>query len=193
LPFEFTKDEMMSITDQPCVYLGEEPIHFKRSLIDRLVPEAGYTKNNTVPACTNCIRAKGTCHAQTFIARCLHVSCVNGGPGKHTCDWSNIKFKPFEQYKMENMHKNFKLSSDDYYALRNGNCTYCHRETTAWHMNGIDRINSNIGYIRDNCETCCHDCNMLKLISSPEEFIALAIKVATHFYGIMQNRDVHIP
>jgi hypothetical protein len=169
------------------MYCGEEPINFKRSLIDRIVPEDGYTKKNTVPACANCVRAKGTCNARTFIARCRHVSHVNGGPGGYTDNWSNIKFKTFEQYKMENIHKNFKLSSEEYYALRNGDCAYCHRETTSSHMNGIDRINSNVGYVKENCTTCCHDCNMLKLISSPEEFIAHAIKVAQHLQPIIQS------
>src|ERR1700722_10487193 len=37
--------------------------------------------------------------------------------------------------------------------------------------NGIDRVNSNVGYIADNCVTCCRVCNRAKSDMSSEDFI----------------------
>lgn len=184
LPFEFTKEDLMKITDLPCMYCGEQPTNYVVSCIDRIRPELGFTRTNTVPACNNCIRAKSSCTATEFIQRCLHISFVHGSCGAKTDNWRNIKYKSYENYKAENSHKNFKLTEEDYYALRNGKCTYCSRETTEKHMNGIDRIDPNLGYILSNCETCCHDCNLMKLVSSKEEFLNLVKKVSSHVMNI---------
>lgn len=50
-------------------------------------------------------------------------------------------------------------------------CMYCRRPTTETHHNGIDRIDSNIGYITSNCVTCCGGCNIAKGKKTPDEFI----------------------
>jgi hypothetical protein len=180
VPFELTKEELMKITDLDCVYCGEQPKNFKRSLVDRRNPSDGYTKDNTVPACADCARSKGSCDASTFVARCRHVSFVNGGPGGQTTKWNNVKHKTYEQYKKENIHKNFQLSSEQYYDLRRDECVYCKRETTPDHMNGIDRLDCDMGYVPDNCVSCCHDCNILKLVSTREAFVAHMVKIAVH-------------
>jgi 5-methylcytosine-specific restriction endonuclease McrA len=103
-----------------------------------------------------------------------------------TESWSNVKFKSYEQYKSET-DKQFELTSDEYYALRNGKCAYCDRPTTDVHCNGIDRIDNNVGYVKENCVTCCHDCNMMKLISTSQDFIGRTIKVATHAESVISR------
>jgi hypothetical protein len=187
LPIEFSKEELMRITDHPCVYCGEEPLNFKRSLVDRLVPDSGFVAGNVVPACKLCVRTKGACDVKTFLSRCWQISYVHGGPGGYTNDWNDVKFKTYDQYKSENYHKDFRLTPEEYYALRSGNCTYCQRETTKTHTNGIDRVDNDVGYVFDNCVTCCHDCNMLKLVTPREEFIAHVIKIATRVRDISRQ------
>lgn len=39
------------------------------------------------------------------------------------------------------------------------------------YVNGIDRINSTLPYVLDNCVPCCKDCNLGKHIKSKEEFL----------------------
>lgn len=181
LSFELSKFELMKITELPCMYCGEKPRKFRVSGVDRLNSSLGFTKNNTVPACSHCIRAKGSCDISTFIKRCLHISKMNGGIGILFKDcWSSVKFKKYEVYKSENMHKDFQLSAEEYYELRNGICVYCRRMTTKNHFNGIDRIDCDAGYLKENCETCCIDCNLMKLISSKERFINHVKKIAEH-------------
>lgn len=51
----------------------------------------------------------------------------------------------------------------------------------AWiNTNGIDRIDSSKGYTLDNCVPCCKKCNIMKLDSSKDDFIAQAYKIVAH-------------
>ena len=44
-------------------------------------------------------------------------------------------------------------------------------------VNGIDRINSNLGYILENCTPCCTICNYLKMDLDKEEFLTHVLKI----------------
>lgn len=50
-------------------------------------------------------------------------------------------------------------------------CTYCGKES-GWpkSRNGIDRVNSLIGYTEENCVTCCKFCNRAKSNSNFDDF-----------------------
>ncbi len=50
-------------------------------------------------------------------------------------------------------------------------------ERAAIYANGVDRVNSKIGYTLDNCVPCCYDCNMAKAERSKEEFIIHCRKI----------------
>ena len=56
--------------------------------------------------------------------------------------------------------RNFKFNlNEDYISvLLNSNCYYCNIPNA----NGIDRINSSIGYIKSNTVSCCSICNIMK-------------------------------
>ena len=67
--------------------------------------------------------------------------------------------------------RSFNLSIDDVKELILGNCYYCGIEPS-WVVklkgfedqvrNGIDRVDSQVGYEKDNCVTCCRRCNIIK-------------------------------
>ena len=77
---------------------------------------------------------------------------------------------------------NFSLSNDDFAILIQSNCYYCgvgpigkYKRATIqgdefFPYNGIDRIDSNIGYTIENCVACCKICNIAKSDYSLEEF-----------------------
>ncbi len=46
--------------------------------------------------------------------------------------------------------------------------------------NGIDRVDSNLGYVENNVVTCCQQCNRAKLDYTKEKFIAWARKLVKH-------------
>lgn len=76
----------------------------------------------------------------------------------------------------------FKLSTEEFKSLVLSNCHYCDkspemncqaiglREQNIL-VNGIDRIDSKIGYIPNNCVSCCTQCNTAKMSKTYEEFI----------------------
>jgi hypothetical protein len=73
----------------------------------------------------------------------------------------------------------FNLNYDDFITLITGDCRYCGRKPfnkrevtdarkSIWHdgeyvlVNGVDRINSKLGYTLKNCVPCCKTCNFAK-------------------------------
>ncbi len=87
----------------------------------------------------------------------------------------------------------FCLSKKDFKILVQQKCTYCgtkpnnkiknpgcksgHSEFT---YNGVDRVDSSIGYTIDNCVTACKSCNFAKGKMSPSEFVSLAKKIVKY-------------
>lgn len=82
----------------------------------------------------------------------------------------------------------FELSFDQFKSIVIQNCHYCgaqpklnildkkeknHPNHCAIdvYMNGIDRIDSNIGYIIDNCVPCCAICNRAKMDQPYDKFV----------------------
>ena len=46
-----------------------------------------------------------------------------------------------------------------------------------WKRNGVDRIDSSLGYTIDNCVACCDKCNYAKHDLSTEDFKEWIIKI----------------
>ena len=73
----------------------------------------------------------------------------------------------------------FNLSENDFHRLILGNCYYCNRppaDVYKTHLdscvfNGIDRVDSTLGYFIDNCVSCCRFCNMAKSDLSVDKFL----------------------
>ncbi len=90
------------------------------------------------------------------------------------------------------------LNIEDVKGLVLKNCEYCNAapERVSFPMrnngvnkinsersivrNGIDRVDSNKGYVAGNVVACCTACNMAKMEMSTEQFKAWIVKVATH-------------
>ena len=72
-----------------------------------------------------------------------------------------------DQYKVYSRCANlknlsFELTYDDYLKIVNVPCYYCDCVEDDKGFNGIDRLNSSIGYAIDNCVSCCRMCNYMK-------------------------------
>lgn len=100
----------------------------------------------------------------------------------------------------------YELSDDDCKSLFALPCTYCGCPPShTFHIgnnykkdrkfagiggvkpiiyNGIDRIDSKLGYVQGNVTTCCRVCNQAKMDMSVGRFLAWAQRVAAH-----QNRQ----
>ena len=81
------------------------------------------------------------------------------------------------------INREFKLSFEEYKLLILKNCHYCKippiklcnkaevKKYGDFYYNGIDRMDNSIGYIFENCITCCYICNRGKSNMKYEDFL----------------------
>ena len=88
----------------------------------------------------------------------------------------------------------FELNVDEFYNLTQQKCNYCGGEplkiSTSWSdkvkpfiYNGIDRIDSNLGYSKENCVPCCTHCNYAKGNMTIKEFNKWLQQAYNHLFG----------
>ena len=84
----------------------------------------------------------------------------------------------------------FDLSFYDFKGLVEDFCFYCGSKDTkhVWKKSfgsidvcGVDRLDSSIGYVKDNCVSCCKFCNYAKRSYSVEEFKEHISKIYNYF------------
>jgi len=91
----------------------------------------------------------------------------------------------YERYKKScNKRKiKFNLTLEEYSILIKSNCYYCdNKPNMKMHVskllkNGIDRINNALGYHKDNCVSCCANCNYAKRKLTFNEFMDMIKKI----------------
>lgn len=110
---------------------------------------------------------------------------LNSFKGTNVSATNNI----FNVYRREAKKRNFDflLDKDIFSKLLHQNCYYCgivpsqirnaKNIRSSMKYNGIDRLNSSIGYTIDNCVTCCSSCNISKMSLDHNEFFTLVKKI----------------
>lgn len=107
--------------------------------------------------------------------------------------------KLYSQYEVSAKKRKlqFKLNKEEFKILVDGNCYFCDDkpnqickpgkgcDTGNYIYNGIDRLDSSIGYVLDNCVSCCKLCNYSKMELSKEEFIEHIEKI---YNNIIKDR-----
>ena len=86
----------------------------------------------------------------------------------------------YKKYK-HNAHKrglNFEISLDDFKILSLSECYYCGEIKD---INGLDRVNNDMHYSKDNTVPCCKTCNFAKHKLCQADFISLARKISKRF------------
>ena len=93
---------------------------------------------------------------------------------------------------------NFELSVEDFKNLTKQDCYYCgcpptnilclRKGESGYTYNGIDRIDSKKGYLKNNCVSCCTKCNRMKLDYNVLDFLEQIKKI--HSHSIEKNRYV---
>lgn len=105
--------------------------------------------------------------------------------GKRDAGWHFL----YSQYCRNIKHRglDMDLSFDEFKSLSEKPCFYCgnnpparslKRQNLTMIANGIDRVDNNLGYILDNCVSCCEWCNRAKGAYDKEYFIEQCRKVA---------------
>ena len=75
--------------------------------------------------------------------------------------------------------------TDEYSAnITDEPCFYCGEETTISRRNGIDRLNNSVGYVIENCVSCCNVCNMMKRCLDPATFVERCRQISMCHGGV---------
>ena len=92
--------------------------------------------------------------------------------------------------------RSFGLSVEQFAKLVCGNCAYCGRcparKFRHFNFNGIDRIDSSLGYIPENCAASCRTCNVAKGEMSVDEFRAWLKRAYEHLFQDTWNMPMPI-
>lgn len=116
------------------------------------------------------------------------------------CLWLEIMQKPsgiagfnrlYDHYKRGAVDRdlNFLLTKDEFKVLTQLPCHYCGilpqqktrgKEHSVYTYNGIDRKYSDIGYVLENCVSCCFFCNRAKNNMNYEEFIIYLQRITNY-------------
>lgn len=104
----------------------------------------------------------------------------------------------YDVYKKraEKNNMDFTITKELFRHITKSNCHYCGQEPNQKHLanknsnghyiyNGIDRIDSSIGYIGSNILPCCKQCNFSKRDLSYGDFIQWLKKAHEHLNSIM--------
>lgn len=87
----------------------------------------------------------------------------------------------------------FNLSFNDAIEIWKQPCSYCGAEPQIVYQhnpnsnggiiyNGIDRINNDLGYTKDNCTSCCKICNFAKRNQDLEDFKTWVKQAYIHMF-----------
>lgn len=129
---------------------------------------------------------------------------------KRTADGDSAKWSLFTSNKINAARRGivFTLSLEEFLRITGSSCHYCGIKWSSdypktiyadnfkkknligkmklngtYKHNGIDRVDSNIGYVSDNCVPCCKDCNFAKQQMSREQFREWIVRAYKHLFG----------
>lgn len=117
----------------------------------------------------------------------IHYGVKSCGCLKRTC--KNPILSYYNHYKSGCNRKNkriFELTTEEFKTFIKGDCFYCGQSPsmkiryTETLRNGIDRKDNTIGYINNNCVSCCAECNFAKRELSIEQFLSLVERIYKH-------------
>ena len=176
LEFNMTKGGFMEMVESPCYYCG---IIQEKGFngIDRLDSDSnkGYIMSNCVSCCEMCNFMKGCLGPTIFINRVehmtTHMKLFQGN--LHPEDFKDIANVNYSDYKLRANRKEleFDLSKSLFNEKIKEPCYLCGKQISTTHKNGLDRFDSDIGYIEKNVNSCCGNCNMMKRDYNYDDFI----------------------
>lgn len=141
--------------------------------IDRMDNTKGYVEGNVCACCSMCNVFKSDWSLASFIGLASHISAFNGLRGMLRTGFLPPKGRPSKYTTMQfHCKKNgriLELTKQDYAILRQMPCYLCGRSDGP---NGVDRVDSSVGYTHENCKPCCAICNRAKMDSSHASFLS---------------------
>lgn len=107
-----------------------------------------------------------------------------------------LKRQMYLTYKSSARNRNLEmdLTEEQFHEIASGDCDYCgappsefrsrlRAEHAPYMANGIDRVDSSVGYVISNVVSCCKNCNIAKNVMSRDAFIEMCKMVTRHCAG----------
>lgn len=190
--FLLSKSDFQKIINNSCYYCGAECSENSTynylecyNGIDRLNSSEGYKLSNCVPCCYKCNKMKMHFELNVFIKKCEYITYGNTLTLSTPIDYDINFSQLYRDYKYSSRVRNlvFELTEDEFINLKKQPCKYC-GEYYKDFINGIDRVDNNEGYSRNNCIPCCRTCNIMKSNLTKEDFLNHCKKIINNLYGI---------
>lgn len=186
LEFNLDLDYFSVITSSFCFYCHSEPSrlffdriqnkYYKFNGIDRTDNNLGYIVSNTRPCCYVCNKMKLANSHDDFMLHTRKIEFFNRKNPLSQNEFLNTSTlslieKPqlLSIYKCGAKRRNreWKLNNDYFNFLTSQICYFCGQLPEKhiklnYHYNGIDRLDSTLGYSPNNVVPCCTKCNRMK-------------------------------
>lgn len=186
ISFHLTKTRFNELILLPCFYCYHKK-EGEVNGIDRFNNAFGYQEDNVVPCCESCNAMKGSQHPREFIDKmhaiylfqthAIPISEVTVEKWKTTyLSNTNINYKTYAKHA-NTRNIQFLLSEQDFTEIIASPCYLCGLKGST----GINRFNNAIGYLKENCRSCCGHCNLLKNTQSYEDVIRVAEYISRQF------------
>lgn len=194
-----TEEEAKFLCEQSCAYCDFPPIlPQKYNGLDRFDNNFGYSFDNCLPCCVMCNWMKSNHTFEEFLQQCINISIVHRKDKiafiNLTSEYSLVdKCGSMNWTRYQRRFKTSEFETDldeqDFSSLTLRNCYYCGVESslTPSQTVGLDRIDSEKGYLKTNIVPCCAICNRMKLFYSQTEFIEKCLKIVLFFF---QNKTI---
>jgi hypothetical protein len=174
---------------QDCLAKDREKDNSRRALTKQTITESG-TKQ-----CSTCCNIFDLSHFEgekTITKTCISCRTQNkrqdqqrDKPHRNLLAKQNSK-QVYRVYQKEALRRglDFQISREfvDSFILQP--CHYCGHVDEEKKFNGIDRIDSNVGYYTDNCVSCCKMCNYLKNNTPKDAFLKRVEHILTYLKHI---------
>ena len=189
LDWEISDEIALSMFKEKCYYCDS----FNNiNGIDRKDSNKGYIIDNCVPCCTQCNFMKLDKTIDDFYKMCEHISTNNNlYSGKLYPEvFKRSNNCKYNLYKFNSNKRNidFKITEKTFNSLTSQKCTYCGCFEDG--CGGIDRVNSDECYVKDNCVPCCYSCNIAKLTYSRFSFLEKCVSITFKKNGLIYKPEV---
>lgn len=170
-----SNNEILELRCKNCTYCKKKPKVMYEHGIDRIDNNKDYVYGNVTSCCAMCNKIKGSKTVSEFLQYCrnIHENYKSKViiPNIEVKSYADIKYKANERKIL------FELSKDDYNDAIKYCCYYC--KNTNGNKNGLDRLDSNKSYTKDNVVSC-GICNLMKNDYILDEFIAKIKSIVEH-------------
>ena len=180
LVFEIDKETFITLVTSPCHYCGIVQEKGFNGL-DRMDSSVGYVTDNCVSCCEMCNYMKKCMSPDVFVKMAQHIDSYSKKTDTFYPEiFKDTKLVKYSLSKLSALIRDipFDVSKEIFDAKKQECCYLCGKENSETHQNGIDRVDSSIGYIESNMQSCCGNCNIMKSNYTLESFLEKCTLVA---------------